>query len=139
MNNFFDLIIVGAGPAGLTAALYAKRGNLKTLIIEKNAPGGQLLTISKLNNYPGYNQLDGANLAYIMYEQVNELNVEFAFEEVIEVINGVEKEQKVKYKVDKYRGNHVYLEVSDEVKSASQIELCFTVRSYQYFYKLKGE
>ena len=51
MNNFFDLIIVGAGPAGLTAALYAKRGNLKTLIIEKNAPGGQLLTISKLNNY----------------------------------------------------------------------------------------
>ena len=71
MNNFFDLIIVGAGPAGLTAALYAKRGNLKTLIIEKNAPGGQLLTISKLNNYPGYNQLDGANLAYIMYEQVN--------------------------------------------------------------------
>ena len=90
MNNFFDLIIVGAGPAGLTAALYAKRGNLKTLIIEKNAPGGQLLTISKLNNYPGYNQLDGANLAYIMYEQVNELNVEFAFEEVIEVIDNGE-------------------------------------------------
>ena len=44
-------IIIGAGPGGLSAALYAKRGNLKTLIIEKNAPGGQLLTISKLNNY----------------------------------------------------------------------------------------
>ena len=46
MNNY-DLIIIGAGPAGLSAALYAKRGNLKTLIIEKNAPGGQLININK--------------------------------------------------------------------------------------------
>ena len=90
MSNLYDVIIIGAGPAGLAAALYAKRGNLKTLIIEKNAPGGQLLTISKLNNYPGYNQLDGANLAYIMYEQVNELNVEFAFEEVVDVVDNVQ-------------------------------------------------
>ena len=84
MNNY-DLIIIGAGPAGLSAALYAKRGNLKTLIIEKNAPGGQLININKLDNYPGYNQQDGATLAYIMYEQVNELNVDFAFEEVLDV------------------------------------------------------
>ena len=68
----YDLIIIGAGPAGLAAALYAKRGNLKTLIIEKNAPGGQLININKLHNYPGFNQVDGATLAYIMYEQVNE-------------------------------------------------------------------
>ena len=85
MSNIFDLIIIGAGPAGLSAALYAKRGNLNTLIIEKNAPGGQLLNISKLYNYPGFNQLDGASLAYIMYEQVNELNVTFEFDEVVEV------------------------------------------------------
>ena len=85
MNNIYDLIIIGAGPAGLAAALYAKRGNLKTLIIEKNAPGGQLININKLHNYPGFNQVDGATLAYIMYEQVNELNVEFDFDEVINV------------------------------------------------------
>ena len=85
MNNIYDLIIIGAGPAGLAAALYAKRGNLKTLIIEKNAPGGQLININKLHNYPGFNQVDGATLAYIMYEQVNQLNVEFDFDEVIDV------------------------------------------------------
>lgn len=54
-------------------------------------------------------------------------------------INGVTKEQKIKYQISKYRGNYVYLEVSNELKNATNIELCFTVRSYQYFYKLKGE
>ena len=93
MNNIYDVIIIGAGPAGLSAALYAKRGKLNTLIIEKSAPGGQLINISKLYNYPGYKDEDGAKLAYIMYEQVNELNVEFAFEEVVEVID--ESEYKV--------------------------------------------
>lgn len=54
-------------------------------------------------------------------------------------IDGVTKEQKVKYQLSKYRGNYAYLEVSEEVANASSIELCLTVRSYQYFYKLKGE
>lgn len=85
MDNIYDLVIIGAGPAGLSAAIYGKRGNLNTLIIEKNAPGGQLININKLYNYPGFNQLDGATLAYIMYEQVNELNVTFEFDEVVEV------------------------------------------------------
>ncbi len=90
MNEIYDLIIIGAGPAGLSAAIYAARGNLKTMIIEKSTPGGQLININKLNNYPGFNKQDGASLAYIMYEQVNELNVEFIFDEVTEVINGKE-------------------------------------------------
>lgn len=54
-------------------------------------------------------------------------------------INGITKEQKIKYQISKYRGNYIYLEVSNEIKEASSIQLCFTVRSYQYFYKLKGE
>ena len=85
MDNIYDVIIIGAGPAGLSAALYAKRGNLKTLIIEKSTPGGTLVSISHLYNYPGYNGVDGATLAFTMYEQVTNLNVDFAFEEVIEV------------------------------------------------------
>ena len=85
MNNIYDVIIIGAGPAGLSAAIYAKRGNLNTLIIEKSTPGGTLVSISHLNNYPGYNGVDGANLAFIMYEQVTNLNVDFVFEEVSEV------------------------------------------------------
>ena len=51
MNNLYDVIIIGAGPAGLSAALYALRANLKTLIIEKSAPGGQLINISKIDNF----------------------------------------------------------------------------------------
>lgn len=54
-------------------------------------------------------------------------------------IDGVTKEQKIKYQLSKYRGNYAYIEVSDEIKKATTIELCLTVRSYQYFYKLKGE
>ena len=86
MNNVYDLIIVGAGPAGLSAALYAKRGNLKTLIIEKSTPGGTLVSIAHLDNYPGYNGKDGATLAFTMYEQVTNLNVDFVFEEVKDVL-----------------------------------------------------
>ncbi len=93
MNDIYDVAIIGSGPAGLSAAIYAARGNLKTIIIEKNTPGGQLININKLNNYPGYKDKDGANLAYIMYEQVNELKVEFVFDEVNEVIN--KKEYKL--------------------------------------------
>ena len=85
MDNIYDVIIIGAGPAGLSAALYAKRGNLKTLIIEKSTPGGTLVSISHLYNYPGYNGIDGASLAFTMYEQVTNLNVDFVFEEVVEV------------------------------------------------------
>lgn len=85
MNNIYDVIIVGAGPAGLSAALYASRSKMKTLIIEKSTPGGTLVSITHLNNYPGYDKQDGATLAFIMYEQVMNLNVPFVFEEVIEV------------------------------------------------------
>ena len=93
MNNIYDVIIVGAGPAGLSAAIYAKRGNLKTLIIEKSTPGGTLVSISHLDNYPGYNGKDGATLAFTMYEQVTNLNVDFVFEEVKEV--NLDNEYKV--------------------------------------------
>ena len=85
MDNVYDVIIIGAGPAGLSAALYAARGRLKTLIIEKSAPGGQLINISKIDNYPGYALNDGATLAFTMYEQVSKLNANFVFEEVIDV------------------------------------------------------
>ena len=106
MDNLFDVIIIGAGPAGLSAALYALRANLKTLIIEKSAPGGQLINISKIDNYPGYALSDGATLAFTMYEQVSKLNANFAFEEVIDVeIN--ENEKIVKTNANTYRCKNI--------------------------------
>ena len=86
MEKLYDIIIIGAGPSGLSCALYAKRANLNILIIEKETPGGQLININKIHNYPGYDEEDGASLAYKMYKQVTDLNVEFAFDEVINII-----------------------------------------------------
>lgn len=59
----YDLIIIGAGPAGLTAGIYARRFNLKTLIIEKESIGGQIASAPLVENYPGFNKISGAELA----------------------------------------------------------------------------
>ena len=60
----YDLIVIGMGPAGISAALYAKRSNLKVLILEKKMPGGLLNYINKIENYPGYISVSGPELAY---------------------------------------------------------------------------
>lgn len=69
MERFVDLVIVGAGPAGLTAALYASRAGLKTMIIENGAPGGKLVKTHQISNYPGVASLPGTDLAMAMLEQ----------------------------------------------------------------------
>lgn len=69
----FDLLIIGGGPAGLTAAIYAQRANLKTAFIEKGAPGGKMVITSTIENYPGFKKIEGPTLSYQMYEQALEL------------------------------------------------------------------
>ena len=90
----FDTIIIGSGPAGMSAAIYLRRANKKVLLIEKDAPGGQMTRTDVIENYPGFKKIGGADLAYQMYEQVVELGAEFAFEEVI----GLEKDEIFKVK-----------------------------------------
>lgn len=68
MDTIFDVIIIGAGPAGLTAAIYATRANLNTLIIEGEAPGGKLIKTYKIENYPGISSISGVDLAMQMME-----------------------------------------------------------------------
>ncbi|HBT49264.1 MAG TPA: thioredoxin-disulfide reductase, partial [Caldanaerobacter subterraneus] len=58
----YDLIILGGGPAGLTAGLYAARSRLKTVLIEKTYLGGQIVNTYQLENYPGYEEITGADL-----------------------------------------------------------------------------
>jgi len=69
-EQLYDCIIVGAGPAGLGAGLYAARDRLKTLMLEKFYPGGQISTTDRIENYPGYAQIDGPGLIEKMREQV---------------------------------------------------------------------
>lgn len=85
MKTDYDVIVVGAGPAGITAALYLKRGNINCCIIEKSAPGGQMNKTSIVENYLGIKSISGPDLAYKFYEQITALNIEQKFEEVIEI------------------------------------------------------
>ncbi len=81
----YDLIIIGAGPAGMTAAIYAKRANLDLLIVEKSAPGGQMVSTGEVENYPGAGLVTGPQLSMSMYNHAEELGVNFEFGEVTSV------------------------------------------------------
>ena len=85
MKKDYDVLIIGAGPAGITAAIYLKRANLNCAIIEKEAPGGQLNKSSEIENYPGYTKISGPDLATKFYEQINNLNIKQIFSEVTNI------------------------------------------------------
>ena len=88
MENIYDIIIVGAGPAGMTAAIYAIRANMKVLMLDRLAPGGQMINTNEIENYPGAGKLSGAELAIKMFEHTQELGVEFDYKTVIDIKNG---------------------------------------------------
>lgn len=75
----YDVIVIGAGPAGMTAALYASRANLSVLLIERGAPGGQMNNTAEVENYPGFNSIMGPELAYKMFEGINQFGTENAY------------------------------------------------------------
>ena len=77
-----DVAIIGAGPAGITAAIYALRAGAKVTIFEKNIYGGQTAIIDSLENYPGFSKISGADFANALYNQVVSLGAEFVFSEV---------------------------------------------------------
>ena len=89
----YDTIIIGAGPAGMTAALYAARSNLKVALIEGGLPGGQMNNTSDIENYPGYANISGTELAEKMFEPLENLGVEhlYGFVENIEDHGDVKK------------------------------------------------
>ncbi|UGQ07370.1 thioredoxin-disulfide reductase [Streptococcus anginosus] len=75
----YDTIIIGAGPAGMTASLYAARSNLKVALLERGIPGGQMNNTSDIENYPGYANISGPELAEKMFEPLENLGVEHLF------------------------------------------------------------
>ena len=81
-DKHYDLIIVGGGAAGLTAAVYARRAGLKTLVLESFAPGGKLIKTFELENWPGIKNVNGSVLAYDIYEQAMALGTVYLYEKV---------------------------------------------------------
>jgi len=93
MKLDFDCIIIGSGIAGMTAAIYLKRANVDVLIIDKDAPGGQLNKITRIDNYPGFTSITGPDLASNVFNQINELGVEYRYGMVTDI------EDKKDYKI----------------------------------------
>ena len=84
-NTKYDVIIIGAGPAGISASIYLKRANVNCLLLESEAPGGLLNKIHKIENYPGFTDDTGSILAFRMYSQVESLGIDLKIEKVINI------------------------------------------------------
>lgn len=95
VEKIYDVLVIGAGPGGMTAALYASRANLSTLLLERGAPGGQLINTADVENYAGFKSIKGPELAAQMYEGATQFGAEYTFGDVQEIIEGKEFKQVV--------------------------------------------
>ncbi|RWZ54978.1 thioredoxin-disulfide reductase [Halobacillus fulvus] len=89
-ERIYDVIIAGAGPAGMTAAVYTSRANLDTLMLERGVPGGQMANTEDVENYPGYESILGPDLSNKMFEHAKKFGAEYAYGDIKEVIDGKE-------------------------------------------------
>lgn len=87
MDTIYDVAIIGAGPAGMTAAVYASRAGLKTAMIEMAAPGGKMIKTNEIQNWPGMTQVSGADLALQMYQHTAALQVDYLYGDVQSITN----------------------------------------------------
>lgn len=107
-----DIIIIGAGPAGLTAALYALRANKKVLIFESKIYGGQIVNASKIENYPGLPIVSGFDYVETLYKQVKDLGGEVKFETVL----NIDKDKNVYTNKGEYKAKSIIIATGLETK-----------------------
>ncbi len=98
----YDVIIIGAGPGGMTAAIYTQRANLKTMMIEKAAPGGYMVNTYEIENYPGVGKVTGYELSEQMFNHTQTLGVTYQYGDVIKI------EDKGRYKKVHTADGNVY-------------------------------
>lgn len=83
----YDILIIGAGPAGMTAAIYGQRGGKKTIVFDKLSYGGQVINTAEVANYPGIPNMTGLDFADKTYNQMKDLGAEMSYEEISEIRN----------------------------------------------------
>lgn len=98
----YDIIIIGAGPAGLTSAIYARRANKKILVLEADNYGGQIINANKIDNYPAEPNISGFDFANKLYNQAKDMGSEIVFEKVIDIKNDKEEKEVITTK-NKYK------------------------------------
>lgn len=81
----YDVIVIGAGPAGLSAAIYAQRAGKKVLVLEGKSYGGQIINTSKIENYPGIQEVSGFGFATGLYEQAKAMGAEISYEKCLKI------------------------------------------------------
>ncbi|MCY7887184.1 thioredoxin-disulfide reductase [Bacillus spizizenii] len=114
-EKVYDVIIIGAGPAGMTAAVYTSRANLSTLMIERGIPGGQMANTEDVENYPGFESILGPELSNKMFEHAKKFGAEYAYGDIKEVVDG--KEYKVvKAGSKEYKARAVIIAAGAEYK-----------------------
>lgn len=89
-EKIYDVAILGAGPAGMTAAVYTSRANLSTIMIERGVPGGQMVNTNEVENYPGFASILGPDLSNKMFEHAKKFGAEYAFGDVKQLNDGDE-------------------------------------------------
>ncbi len=108
-----DLIIIGAGPAGLTAAIYASRAGLKTMIIERGAPGGKMFVTHEIENYPGFEQITGRELSQTMHKHALKFGATYEYGDVVEIIDNGDR-KKVITNIKEYDAKKVIIATGTE-------------------------
>ena len=103
----YDIIVIGCGVAGMTAAIYGLRANKKVLILERNGIGGQIASSPLVENYPGFTSISGSELANNLYEQVSNLGGDIELENVTQIIDG--RVKKVVTEDNTYEGKTVII------------------------------
>lgn len=114
-DKIYDVIIIGAGPAGMTAAVYTSRANLSTLMIERGIPGGQMANTEEVENYPGFEMILGPDLSTKMFEHAKKFGAEYAYGDVSEIVNG-EDYKTVKVSGKEYKALAVIISSGAEYK-----------------------
>ena len=140
----YDIIIVGAGPAGMTAALFARRSNKRVLLLEAATYGGQIVKAHKINNYPTWSSINGFDYAQKLFDQIKDLDTEIKFERVVSIDDKTDYKE-VTTKKDTYKSKVVILATGSDNRllgverekelTGKGVYYCATCDGF--FYKLK--